>query len=164
MVEKGMFMRAAFFSFLALPAVAGAEPALVGDFEQCIEFQVTNNRPVAACVAEAHAKCDDFSPVDEPAAALLCYRTAKEEWGVKVAAFLDDLPADPKDINAAARVEAKFALLRNALTCDYQQELLLTQRDPVPEDQISHARCQAMASAVSLVEVMGRVGRLKPPQ
>lgn len=138
---------------------ANAEPALVGDFDACIRSQVAANQPVAACIVDAHAGCDQF-PGDEPAA-LACYIRAKDEWGTRIKAVTGSFSDRPAEFQQIVVIEAKYAIARNFMNCDHQLELSLVGRDPEPHDKFARARCEANASAVSLVELMLRSGSLE---
>lgn len=144
----------------AAATMARAEPVLIGDFDACLRSQVAANQPVAACIVDAHAGCDQF-PGDEPAA-LACYVQAKVEWGARIKALTDSFGDRSEEFRQMVLIEARYAISRNYMNCDHQLELALIGRDPEPHDTYARARCEAHASAVALVELMLRSGSLEP--
>lgn len=139
-----------------LGGTAQAEEVLKGDFEACIQAQVDAKAPIIDCVTEAHVVCADFPPGE--AAELQCYQKAKDEWGVRLAQLLDSFSDREPDLQEVARIEAKYAVLRNMMNCDLRIELGLVGREPDPQDQLVRAKCESLGIAASLVEVLIKSG------
>jgi len=143
------------FVLLSGPAFA-KDPVLKSGFQECISQSIDANTPVIECVSEAHAQCTAYEPGSP--AELVCYRSAKSEWGVLLKDLLASFSDQPEDLQEVVRIEAKYTLLRNLMNCDLANELSLIGRDADPQDQLRHAKCEALASAASLTEVLIKSG------
>ena len=151
-------MRSVFSLFLVLlcgPTVA-QDRVLKSGFQDCVSQSINASTPVIECVSEAHVQCTQFEA--QAPAALVCYQSAKSEWGVLIKELLESFSDQPQDLQEAVRIEAKYALLRNLMNCDLTNELSLIGREADQQDRLSQAKCEAWASAASLTEVLIKSG------
>ncbi len=148
-----MIRRLACAFLVALAPPVSAE--ILGDPEtrDCVEAQVAAGAPAADCVTRAHAACLDLG--DAPAAATLCLLEAKEAWGERIAARMDEIEAAaPAEIGEVAVIEVRFDLLQNLLQCD-RLEALARLRDPGGEAlRLQRARCEATATGLAYVKLL----------
>ncbi len=139
-------------------AAQAQDTVLKPGFRDCVAANVAANAPIIQCVADAQSLCTEFPPGE--AAELACYFKAKDEWGVFLADLLDSFADRPAELQEVARIEAKYAVLRNLMNCDLRTELSLVGRDPEPADQLAKVQCEAMATAASLTEVLIKSGTI----
>lgn len=144
------------FNF-AGPTLAN-EQVLKPGFEMCVEEAVKWGRPVVGCVGDAMSQCAEYP--DGEAAQLVCYLSAKSEWGQKLKDLLSTFSDREEELQEVVRIEAKYAVLRNLMNCDLRMELGTVGRDPEPTDQITRAQCEAIGTAASLVEVLFKSGTI----
>lgn len=146
-------------SLLFLGAAAHAQDAVLkAGFQDCVAANVAANVPIIQCVSDAQSLCTQYPPGE--AAELACYFKAKDEWGVLLADLLNSFADRPTELQEVARIEAKYAVLRNLMNCDLRTELSLVGRDPEPSDQLAKAQCEAVATAASLTEVLLKSGTI----
>lgn len=131
---------------------------LAPGFESCLEANVSKGTPVIECVTKAHASCELLeSEHDE---AMSCYKKAKLEWGKRMQALLSGFSDKPAELQEVARIEAKYSVTFNLMNCDMRQEISQIGRVADASDALSHVKCEAVAAAASLTEVLFKSGTI----
>ena len=150
-----LFVTCGVFSIAAttLPVAARATIADNAAVRACVAAQAEAGAPAAECVNRAHAACLELG--DAPAAATLCLRDAKEAWGRRIAARLDEVAAGaPGEIAQVARIEVRFDLLQNLLQCDRLEALALLRPPDEAALALQRARCEATATGLAYVKLL----------
>lgn len=144
--------------FVALaPAPIGAEETGAAQAATCIAERIAQGRAPNDCVDARHAICTGLSQ-QTPAVAVVCFRTAEQEWSQASRAILDRLQAEaPEEITAIAGIELKYDLLSGRLQCDRIEELAIAVSDHGSEAIARQkARCQATAAGLAHVRLAWR--------
>jgi len=135
----------------AAPAWAAGEDS--ADPRACVEAQVAAGAPAAECVNRAHAECLQYAEGSE--AGIACFLEAKEAWGTRIKARMDEIrAAAPEEIAMIAGIEVKYDLQGNLLQCDRMEELRLVRQDPDAASAHADARCEATAVGLAYVKLM----------
>lgn len=123
------------------------------DPRACVEAQIAAGAPVAECVNRTHAECLQFAEGSE--AGIACFLEAKEAWGQRIKARMDEIRASaPEEIAMIAGIEVKYDLQGNLLQCDRMEELRLVRQDPDAATAHADARCEATAVGLAYVKLL----------
>ena len=150
---------------LLVLSVTGAQAqstVLNGGVAECVQTNLATKTPIAECLNGAMSLCYSH-PIGDPLGQE-CFVQAKDEWGEQIKDLLASFSDRPDDFRETARIEAKYSVTRNLMSCARQLELSLIGREAVAEDEFTNAVCESRAVGVAYVELLFAAGVVERPQ